>query len=77
MKRLYRSDKNKVIAGIMGGIGEYANIDPVVIRACYLAITIFSAVFPGILVYLLLILVIPKEPRFKEAKAEEVKDNAN
>ncbi len=76
MKRLYRSDKNKVIAGVMGGIGEYANVDPVVIRAFYLAITIFSAVFPGIIVYLLLILVIPKHPNFKEAHAEEV-NNAN
>ncbi len=60
MKRLYRSNTNKVLAGVMGGFGEYANIDPVVIRAVYIILTVFSGVFPGLLTYFILMLVIPK-----------------
>ena len=52
-RKLYRSGKNKVIAGICGGIGEYLDIDPVVIRVIFLALTVFTGVFPGILFYLL------------------------
>lgn len=55
-KRLYRSKDNKMIFGICGGIGEYLNIDPVVIRVLYL-ITIWAG-FP-ILLYFILLLVIP------------------
>jgi len=39
-RKLYRSGKNKVIAGICGGIGEYLDIDPVVIRVILLALLV-------------------------------------
>lgn len=59
-KRLFRSSKDYAIAGIAGGLGEYFNIDPVIIRVVF----VFFAVFTGgvfILGYLILIFVIPKE----------------
>jgi len=55
MKRLYRSRTNRVIAGVCGGIGEYFNIDPVIVR-------ILAIVLPGIgwVTYLVCALVIPE-----------------
>lgn len=62
MRRLHRSHANRVWAGVCGGIGEYANIDPVLIRLIWLLITIFSGVVPGLIGYLLAIIVIPEGP---------------
>lgn len=59
-KKLYRSKSNKVFAGVIGGIGEYFNVDPVILRLAYLLITIFGAVAPGVIVYLFAILIVPK-----------------
>ena len=55
-KRLYRSRKNKVIAGVCGGIGEYFHIDPVIVR-------ILAIVIPGFgwVTYLICALIIPME----------------
>ncbi|MDP2641841.1 MAG: PspC domain-containing protein [bacterium] len=61
-KRLYRSSTNRVFAGICGGVGEYANIDPVILRLFWLVIVIFSGVFPGLLAYILAVFIIPKRP---------------
>ncbi|MBA4250505.1 MAG: hypothetical protein C0425_03065 [Chlorobiaceae bacterium] len=61
MKKFFRSN-DKMIAGICGGIGEYFNIDPTWIRIGYVVVSIFSAAFPGLLLYLILWIVIPKNP---------------
>ena len=61
IKRIYRSRKNRVIAGICGGIGEYFNVDPVVIRILWV---LFSLAYgSGLLVYLIAWLIIPKSSR--------------
>lgn len=60
MKRLYRSRTNKVFAGICGGLGEYFNVDPVLVRIIAVFLTLFLG-FP-LLVYLVAIFVIPQEP---------------
>ncbi|MGQ1908930.1 PspC domain-containing protein [Marinifilum sp. RC60d5] len=58
MKRLFRS-KNKKIAGVCGGISHYINpeLDPVIVRAGYLVLTLFNPLM--LLVYFILALVIP------------------
>ena len=61
-KKLYRSNTNKTVAGICGGLGEYFEMDPVVIRLFWLLATVFSGVFPGVLAYLLAVLMVPKRP---------------
>lgn len=61
-KKLYRSNTNRVFAGVCGGIAEYIDVDPTLIRVFYLALSIFSAAFPGLLLYILLMLVIPPRP---------------
>lgn len=59
-KRLYKSDNNKMICGVLGGIGEYFDIDPTLVRAGYLLLSFFSVGFPGLLLYLILAVVMPK-----------------
>ena len=58
MKKLYRSS-NRILAGVYGGIAEYLNIDPTVVRVLYIVLSFFSAAFPGLLLYLILLLFIP------------------
>jgi len=61
MKKLYRSEKNKIFAGIFGGLGEYTEVDPVIFRLIWLFVTIFTGFFPGIFFYFFAVLVIPKK----------------
>ena len=59
-KRIYRSRKNKIFAGVCGGIGEYLNIDPIIIRLCWIALTLLS-VGAGIVVYALAWIIMPRK----------------
>ena len=58
-KRLRRSS-DKTIAGVCGGLAEYFDLDPSLVRIAYVVISIFSAAFPGILIYLILWFVMPE-----------------
>ena len=58
---LYRSNRNSMIAGVMGGIAQRYGWDATVVRVVFVMVSIFSAAFPGILVYLILWFLIPKE----------------
>lgn len=57
-KKLTRST-NKMLAGVCGGIAEYFEVDPTLIRVAYAALSIFTTGFPGLLLYLILMLIIP------------------
>lgn len=59
MKELKRSRTDRMVAGVCGGIGEYLDIDPNVIRLIWVVVTVFT-VGTGILAYLLAWLVIPE-----------------
>ena len=56
-KKLYLSEDKK-IAGVCGGIAEYLNCDPTVIRVIYALLTIFT-IFSGVIIYHILWAVIP------------------
>jgi phage shock protein C len=60
---LRRSREHKMIAGVCGGIAEWLGWDPTVVRVLYVVVSIVSVAFPGILCYLVLWIVMPKEPR--------------
>ena len=60
-KKLTRSIKNKVFGGVLGGFAEYFDTDVTLLRVFYLALTIFSAAFPGVLLYILMLLMIPSK----------------
>ena len=58
-KKLARS-ANKVLAGVCGGIAEYFEIDPTLVRVAYAALSVFSAGFPGILLYIIMLILMPQ-----------------
>jgi phage shock protein C len=58
-KSLRRSRSNRMIGGVVGGIAEYLGMDPNLARVLYVLISVVSAAFPGILVYLILWILIP------------------
>lgn len=61
MNNLYLSETNRKIGGVCGGIGEYLDRDPTVIRVLFILLTLFSFGF-GILAYIAMWLIIPKRP---------------
>ena len=60
MKRLYRNKENRVFAGIIGGLGEYFEVDPVILRLLWLVILIATGILPGVIVYLAAIFIVPE-----------------
>ena len=58
-KKLKRS-ANKMLAGVCGGLAEYWDLDPTLVRVVFAALTIFSAAFPGVLLYIIMALVMPQ-----------------
>jgi phage shock protein C len=59
---LHRSRKHKMIAGVCGGIAEWLGWDPTVVRILYVVVSVLSVAFPGILVYVILWMLMPKGP---------------
>lgn len=59
---LYRSRRNSMIAGVCGGIAEWLGWSPTWVRVLFTVISILSVAFPGIIVYIVLWVVMPKAP---------------
>ncbi len=59
-KRLYRSLKNRMITGVCGGIGEYINIDPTIVRLIWV-IGSFISFGAGLIIYIIAAFIIPEE----------------
>jgi phage shock protein PspC (stress-responsive transcriptional regulator) len=66
VKRLYRSNSDRMIAGICGGLGDYFNIDSTLVRLIFVigAIFSFSALF---WIYIIMLIVVPEEPMASQA----------
>lgn len=58
-KKLYRSDSNKLICGVCGGIAEYFEIDPTLVRLVWIIVTCFGGA--GVLAYILAALIVPQQ----------------
>ena len=58
-RRLTRSRRHKMIAGVCGGLADYFDLDPTVVRVAYVLLSIASVAFPGILAYIVLMFVMP------------------
>ena len=58
-KRLYRSRKDRIVCGVSGGVANYFNVDPTLIR---LAFVLFGCTGTGILAYLVAAVIVPDEP---------------
>ena len=59
-KKLYRSDENKMLAGVCGGIAEYFGVDPTLIRLAWVVFSLLGG--SGLLAYIIASIVIPVNP---------------
>ncbi len=67
-RKLYRSRKNKVLGGVCGGLGEYFDIDPSLIRLLWVFVVLMGG--SGILIYIILWVILPEE----DSKVKEVQN---
>jgi len=67
-RRLYKSSRDKVLAGVCGGIGEYFDVDPVIIRILWVVSALFGGV--GVLAYIIAAIIIPEEGMDADKRAE-------
>jgi phage shock protein PspC (stress-responsive transcriptional regulator) len=58
-KKLKRSRTDKMLGGVLGGIARHYELDATVLRIIYVLVSLFSAAFPGMIVYLILWVLIP------------------
>ena len=68
-RQLYKSTTNKVFGGVLGGLGEYFDVDPVILRLLWVLIVIFTGVVPGVLVYIIALFIVP--PKHHETNKTE------
>ncbi|RCK72067.1 MAG: hypothetical protein IGBAC_0659 [Ignavibacteriae bacterium] len=61
MKKIYRSKKERKIAGICGGIAELLSIDPTIVRLLYILLMLITGIVPLIIFYLISWWIIPQE----------------
>jgi phage shock protein PspC (stress-responsive transcriptional regulator) len=59
---LLRSRRDSIIAGVCGGLAEWLGWSPTVVRILYVLVSILSAAFPGIIVYIILWILMPRAP---------------
>jgi len=57
---LQLSNRNKMIAGVCGGLAEWLGWDVTIVRVLYVIVSVVSAAFPGVLVYLILWALMPR-----------------
>lgn len=67
-KRIYRSRRERMIGGVAGGIAEYFEIDPVIVRFAFIALTLFNGV--GLILYIVGMVIIPDQAMRVDLKSE-------
>jgi phage shock protein C len=74
-KRLFRSRTDRAVAGIFGGLGHYFNVDPVLLRVVWLLFFVITGIFPGLIVYIIAIFIIPLEPETQTVYTQPASDS--
>lgn len=62
-RKLYKSNQDKMLTGVCGGVAEYFGIDSTIVRLVMAFLTLWGIV-PGIIIYIIAALVIPNDPRY-------------
>jgi phage shock protein C len=70
-KRLFRSKDNRVFFGVCGGLGEYFDVDPTIIRIIFVILAVWGGI--GVIAYIIGIFVIPENPKEKDGVKKESK----
>ena len=59
VKRLYLSSDNKQLSGVCGGISEYFNLDPTIVRLGWVLMTLVTGIAPGVIAYIIAAAIMP------------------
>ncbi len=70
---LYRSEQNRVLGGVCGGLGEVFKLDPTILRVLFLLIILFGG--SGLFLYLILWVVIPTESKIHKSSDQNIREN--
>ena len=70
-KKLYKSNTNKVLSGVIGGLGEYLDMDPTILRLIYIVIAIVTGIAPAIIAYIIAYFIVPDKPKWSETTYTE------
>jgi phage shock protein PspC (stress-responsive transcriptional regulator) len=62
IRRLYRSRKDRMLCGVCGGLAEYFEVDPMIVRLLWIVLTLLS-LGAGIIAYLIACVIVPEKPR--------------
>lgn len=62
MKKLFKSKRDIVLLGILGGIAEYMKVDSTVVRLVFVVFVLITGFFPGIIAYIIAAAIVPDEP---------------
>ena len=75
-KKLTRSANNKMLAGVCGGLAEYFGVDATLVRIIYAVLAFFTTGFPGLLLYIILMLIMPvkQDADIEDVEYVEAKD---
>ena len=68
-KKLVKSP-NRMIFGVCGGVGDFLNIDPTIVRLIWILITIFTNFLPGVIIYIIASVIIPETSTAQHAQAD-------
>ena len=68
-RKLYRSRANRMIGGVCGGVGQYFNIDPTLIRILFIILVFLWG--GGLILYLIMWILVPEEPKPAEITSED------
>lgn len=69
VKRLFRSKKDRMLGGVVGGLAEYFVVDSTLLRLAAVCGILITGFFPGVLAYLIALVIVPNEPDIPRATA--------
>lgn len=70
-KRLCRNDDDKIFSGVIGGVSEYFDLDPTILRLLYILIAVLTGLFPAIIGYIIAALIVPRKPHIHHVEHKE------
>lgn len=74
-KRFYKSTADKKICGVCAGIAEYFEIDPTIVRVIFAVLSLCTTVFPGLAIYVILAIVLPKDVDVLDSYVHDADDD--
>lgn len=72
-KKLIRKRNDKILGGVCSGLGEYLELDKNIVRLLWVIITVFTGVWPGVIVYIVAWAIIPEETQSKKPVQKKTK----